>query len=244
HLNEHNNQTLAMLQTLRSEGRPIIYVSLALTAGFFVLMFSSFVPTRQLGFLSGLVMLLAMVAELVLTPLLMHSTRLVTRWNVLQVKMRRDVVREAPLLRGLSRWEARKLVLLGGLRTLRPGEYLVRKGETGNELYMVVSGRLRAFDVDREGHEVTLREMGSTAIIGEVAVLGDGFRSASVVAEEECEVLALSDAALERIRRRFPFTAAKLYRNIARVLSERLRDQTAARMTARAVELGVSPPMG
>ena len=233
-LNLHNDQTRAMVETLRSEGRPIIYVSVALAAGFFVLMFSSFVPTRQLGFLSGVVMLLAMVAELVLTPLLMHSTRLVTLWNVLNVKMRRDVVREAPLLRGLSAWEARKLVLLGGLRTLRAGDYLVRKGETGRELYMVVSGRLRAFDVDADGREVTFRELGSTAVVGEVAVLGDGVRSAHVVAECECEVLVLSDVALERIQRRFPFTAAKLYRNIAGVLSERLRDQTSARVAQAA----------
>jgi uncharacterized protein len=242
-LNLHNDQTKAMVETLRSEARPIIYVAVALAAGFFVLMFSSFVPTRQLGFLSGLVMLLAMVAELLLTPLLMHSTRLVTLWNVLQVKMRHELVRDAPLLRGLSRWEARKLVLLGGLRELRRGEYLVRKGETGNELYMVVSGRLRAFDVDPDGREVTFRELGSTAVIGEVAVLGDGVRSAHVMAEENTEVLVISDQALERIRRRFPFTAAKLYRNIAGVLSERLRDQTNARLVAQAAqrkaELGV-----
>jgi len=150
--------------------------------------------------------------------------------------MRREVVREAPLLRGLSTWEARKLVLLGGLLRLRPGDYLVRKGETGNELYMVVSGRLRVFDVDAEGREVTFRELGSTAVIGEVAVLGDGVRSAHVITEVECEVLVLSDSALERIRRRFPFTAAKLYRNIAGVLSERLRDQTAARLAAEAAQ--------
>ena len=235
-LNRHHDQTAAMVETLRGEGRPIIYVSLALAAGFFVLMFSSFVPTRQLGFLSGVVMLLAMGAELVLTPLLMHSTRLVTLWNVLNVKMRRDVVRRAPLLHGLSPWEARKLVLLGGLRALRAGDYLVRKGETGNELYMVVSGRLRVFDVDADGREVTLRELGSAAVIGEVAVLGDGVRSAHVMAEQESEVLVLSDAALERIRRRFPFTAAKLYRNIARVLTERLRDQTEARLLAQAAQ--------
>ncbi|HEY2991664.1 MAG TPA: MMPL family transporter [Methylomirabilota bacterium] len=235
-LNLHHDQTRAMVETLRSEGRPIIYVSLALAAGFFVLMFSSFVPTRQLGFLSGLVMLLAMVAELVLTPLLMHSTRLVTLWNVVQVKMAREVVRTAPLLRGLSTWEARKIVLLGGLRSLRAGEHLVRKGEAGRELYMVVSGSLRAYDVDAEGGEVTFGTHGSAAMLGEVAVLGDGVRSANLVAESDTEVLVISDAALDRIQRRFPFTAAKLYRNIATVLCERLRDSTEARLVAQAAQ--------
>lgn len=37
----------------------------------------------------------------------------------------------------------------------------------------------------------------------------------------------------DRLRRRFPFTGAKLYRNLAHILSERLRDTT-ARLTAPA----------
>ena len=47
------------------------------------------------------------------------------------------------------------------------------------------------------------------------------------MAESDVEVLHLSYAALESVRRHFPFTAAKLYRNIATVLSDRLRETTA-----------------
>ena len=101
---------------------------------------------------------------------------------------------------------------------------------------MVVSGRLRAFDVDADGREVVFRHLDASAVIGEVAILGDGIRSAHVVAETDAEVLVLSDAALERIQRRFPRAAAKLYRNIAGVLGERLKDQTAARVLAQAAQ--------
>ena len=101
---------------------------------------------------------------------------------------------------------------------------------------MVVSGRLRAYDVDAEGGEVTFGTHGSAAMLGEVAVLGDGVRSANLVAETDTEVLVISDAALERIQRRFPYTAAKLYRNIATVLSQRLRDSTEARLVAQAAQ--------
>ena len=144
-----------------------------LAAGFFVLMFSNFVPTTHLGLLSGIVMLIAMVCELVLTPLLMHSTRLVTLWNVLLVRMDPLLVKTAPLLHGLSRWEARKLVLLGGLRALRPGELLIRAGDSGNELYMVVSGRVRVFALDPQGRERTLTVLGPSAVLGEVAMVGN-----------------------------------------------------------------------
>jgi len=73
-----------MFNTTRSQGRPIIYVSLALAAGFLALAFSNFAPTVQFGWLAAGVMLLAMVGELMLTPILMYSTRLVTLWDLVQ----------------------------------------------------------------------------------------------------------------------------------------------------------------
>jgi predicted RND superfamily exporter protein len=240
-LNLHNDQTKAMVATLKAQGRPVMYVSVALAAGFFVLMFSNFVPTTQLGLLSGIVMLIAMVCELVLTPLLMHSTRLVTLWNVLLVRMDPTLVKTAPLLQGLSRWEARKLVLLGGLRALRPGQLLIRAGDSGNELFMVVSGRVRVFALDPQGRERTLTVLGPSAVLGEVAMVGNGVRSASVVAETDTEVLAISYPSLERIRKRFPFTAAKMYRNLAGILSARLRERTDELMLTQMVKPVLEP---
>ncbi|MBI4591169.1 MAG: RND family transporter [Candidatus Rokubacteria bacterium] len=75
-LNAHGDRKRAMVNTMRIQGRPIIYVSLTLAAGFFVLVFSNFVPTVQFGALSALVMLVAMITELILTPILMYSIRL------------------------------------------------------------------------------------------------------------------------------------------------------------------------
>ncbi|MBI4589540.1 MAG: MMPL family transporter [Candidatus Rokubacteria bacterium] len=75
-LKRYRDRKAAMLATLRAEGRPILYVSMTLAAGFLVLAYSNFVPTYQFGLLSSLVMLVAMVGELVLTPILMYSTRI------------------------------------------------------------------------------------------------------------------------------------------------------------------------
>jgi hypothetical protein len=46
------------------------------------------------------------------------------------------------------------------------------------------------------------------------------------LADTPAEVLRLDFGAFERIRRRFPFTGAKLFRNLARVLALRLRNVT------------------
>jgi uncharacterized protein len=226
-LKRHRDQRIAMLNTIRSQGRPIVYVSLALIAGFVVFAGSSLLSGVQFGLLSALAMALALVCELVLTPLLMASIRLVTLWDLVLLKMEPAVLRDAPLLRGLSRWEARKVVLLGTLRTLEAGELVIRKGEVGTEMYMVVSGRVRVFDTQPDGRERTLTVLGPGAEFGEIGLLTREVRSASVIAESPSEVLRLDFPGIERIRLRFPYTGGKLFRNLALILSDHLRRATA-----------------
>ena len=185
-------------------------------------------PTVHLGLLSAFVMVAAMISELVLSPSLMASTRLVTVWDMLLVRMNPDVVRKGPLFEGLSRWEARKVVLTGMLQSLAPGDYAIRRGEHGRDLYMVVAGRMVVVDHDLDGQERMLAIVDPGGVFGETGMVSDGYQAFSARAETQTEVLQLDFDALERLRKRFPFTAAKVFRNLARVLGERLQDTTAA----------------
>ena len=87
---------------------------------------------------------------------------------------------------------------------------------------MVVRGRVRVTDVGPDGREHLLARFGPGLVFGEVAAASGAARTANVVAEEETDVLRLDWPALERVRRRFPFTGAKLFRNIAQILASRL----------------------
>jgi uncharacterized protein len=71
-LRRHGDRRLAMLNTLHKQVRPILYVSLALAAGFAVFGMSRFVPIVNFGILSAVVMLIALAAEMVLTPIVMY----------------------------------------------------------------------------------------------------------------------------------------------------------------------------
>jgi uncharacterized protein len=184
-------------------------------------------------------MLLAMVGELMLTPILMYSTRLVTLWDLIQTRMDPAVVRTAPLLLGLTRWEARKVVVLGRLDVVAAGADVVQKGERGTEMYMVVSGRVRVSDRLPDGTEKVLAQLEPGAVFGEMALVSQEPRSAWVVAETSAEVLRLDLEAFERIRPRFPFTGAKLFRNLARVLALHRRHTTA--MLVEGLPLAVVP---
>jgi serine/threonine-protein kinase len=89
--------------------------------------------------------------------------------------------------------------LLGGLHLPRQafadGQLILREGEAGDAAYIIVSGRCRAFR-KVEDREETLATMGPGDVFGEMALLLDEPRAASVVAIEPSTLLVLDRATL------------------------------------------------
>jgi CRP/FNR family cyclic AMP-dependent transcriptional regulator len=79
--------------------------------------------------------------------------------------------------------ELRKLAALGVQRRYRTHTVLIEEGQQGDAIYIVLSGRLRAFVSDARGREVTLGLHGPGEYVGEMSLDG-GLRSASVQAVE------------------------------------------------------------
>ena len=71
------------------------------------------------------------------------------------------------------------LAARGSLRSFRRGMLLIQEGDFGSTLYIVRSGRLRAFAADPKGKEITLGLYGPGEYVGEMALDG-GPRSANV----------------------------------------------------------------
>lgn len=69
------NRESAILNTVRTVGRPILVTSIALSAGFLVVCFSNFQPIRQFGILSSITMGVALLADLFLLPPLLVTLR-------------------------------------------------------------------------------------------------------------------------------------------------------------------------
>jgi CRP/FNR family cyclic AMP-dependent transcriptional regulator len=83
------------------------------------------------------------------------------------------------------------LAALGVHRRYRRGTLLIQEGETGDTLYIVLQGRLRAYLADTSGKELTLSVCGPLEYVGEMSLDG-GLRSAHVEALETslCSVVA------------------------------------------------------
>lgn len=68
------------------------------------------------------------------------------------------------------------------------GELLVREGDAADCLYVLVSGRLQAFSRDGRGEETIYGKIGPGETVGEMALVSNQVRSASVMALRDCEL--------------------------------------------------------
>ena len=219
------NENKAIRKTLLAELPPVLVTSLGLAAGFFILSFSSFVPVQQFGLLSALVILLAALADLVLTPVMLAMIRLITLWELLGMKLRTELMQKSRLLQGLTRWQVKKLILISHSVEYEAGHMVLRDGETGDSMYVVIEGEL---EVSKKlGDQRTiLSRLKVGDVFGEIALISKCVRTADVEAVTDTKVLAIDWESLEKIQRFSPYLASRLYLNIARILGERLEKAT------------------
>jgi hypothetical protein len=130
-----------------------------------------------------------------------------------------DAVRHITLLRDLTAHEVGRLLEAFTLVEARAGQVLVREGERGESMFVLASG---AAEVVRRG--VVLRRLPAGSHFGEIALLADRPRTATVRALEACSVLVTRRATLYQVLRREPLLAAKLFWNLAYMLSVRVDD--------------------
>jgi hypothetical protein len=213
----------AIIEVVRTVGRPIVFTSVALSAGFLILCLSNFQPIRQFGFLASFTMATGLAAELLMTPGLVVSTTVITLWDLLYVKLGPRPHREIPLFEGLRPLQARIVVLMGRLRSAAPGEFITQRGEMKQELYVLLGGRV---GVRREDGHLAIRTLSRGDVLGEMGLVRRRPRSADVVALEQTEYLVLDRDFLTRIERRHPRIAARVFLNLTRILSDRLESTT------------------
>jgi predicted RND superfamily exporter protein len=228
------DQVSAVVGTLRIVGAPIIYATVALFLGFLTFAFSSFVPIQQFGVLTGVTMATALVTNLVMLPAVLATTKIITVWDLLAVKLGRDPARTIPLFSGLRPAQARIVILMGEIKRFAPGEPIVRRGEMGDEMYVIIQGGVDVF-VGDGGERRAIAHHKRGDVFGEMGLVRRNERSADVVATEPVEVLAVNERFLQRIQTRYPRIASKVFLNLTRIVSDRLQRMTDQYVAAQSV---------
>ncbi len=117
---------------------------------------------------------------------------------------------------------AERAALLAGAKEVvaPPGTVLMRKGEAADRLALLLEGRLKVSAASVEGRLMTFRLVEPPDLVGEVAVLDGGLRSADVSAVLRSRLLLLPAAGCRAAVRAFPAVAEAMLR----LVCSRLRD--------------------
>ena len=110
-----------------------------------------------------------------------------------------------PLFASLPEGELQAVAAVASERTLEKGETLTDEGSFGHGLFAIEEGTA---DVQQQG--TTIRSVGKGDIIGEIAVLAAGRRSATVVATTPLRVITLFKRDVWALEREAPEAARRL----------------------------------
>jgi len=233
-LKGETDQSAAIRRALRGVGAPILYATSALMLGFLAFALSSFVPIRDFGLLSSLTLGTSLLTNLALLPALLATQKIITLWDLVGVSLGRDPTTTIPLFEGLRPSQARVVVLMGEVRRFQPGEHIIRLGEEGNEMFVLLGGTADVLIGADGGGRQRVARLARGDVVGEMGLVRHNVRGADVVAETPVEVLAVDERFLRRIQRRYPRIAARVFLNLTRILSDRLEQSNARAVAALA----------
>jgi HEAT repeat protein/ATP/ADP translocase len=129
------------------------------------------------------------------------------------------LLRRVPLFEGLAPEDLQRIAATCNERAYPAGEALVREGDVGNELFVLMAGTVRVVRDQADGTERMIRTYQAGDHIGELAVLRDRPRAASVIAESDVRVTVIDGENLKAILRERPEAAMAMLATLAERIS-------------------------
>jgi CRP-like cAMP-binding protein len=108
-------------------------------------------------------------------------------------------------------------------RGLRRGQVLIREGEVGEEMFIVVRGSLVISKLVKDRVEQVLARAGPGDFFGEMSLFDRSPRSATVQADSDVALLVLDRDTLRRLTEQSPRAAVAFFQALVQVFIERLR---------------------
>ena len=116
-----------------------------------------------------------------------------------------ELLHAIPLFSRLDRHHLERLGMLTEEVDVPSGKVLIRQGESGDDLMVIVSGHV---GVERDGQRVD--ELGPGDFFGEIALIERGPRTATVTAEAPCRLLVVNHRDFHSLMEEFPDVAAQV----------------------------------
>jgi CRP/FNR family transcriptional regulator, cyclic AMP receptor protein len=134
------------------------------------------------------------------------------------VALRRDakieLLKKVPLFSGCSKSELRELAKTADELDLRHGTVLTREGRLGREFFVLIDGTA---EVTKKGKKIA--ELGPGDWLGEIALITDSPRTATVTATTPVDVLVITDRRFRSVVETMPSIAMKVLASVGERLS-------------------------
>jgi CRP/FNR family cyclic AMP-dependent transcriptional regulator len=128
-------------------------------------------------------------------------------------------LKKVPLFSSFELEDLLGLKEITATRSFKAGDFIFHEGESGSHAYIIVSGSVEVLKADA-GREKVIATLEKTAYFGEMAIIENEPRSASVRAKSDCVLLAIDGFEFRTMIK----THAELAFNIVKVFSRRIRD--------------------
>jgi CRP-like cAMP-binding protein len=111
---------------------------------------------------------------------------------MVDIKSYVQILSQIPLFRGLNEGQLKKIANRLTQRKYSEGEAIITQGQGGEGLFIVVKGTAEAVRVQPDGEKFALNQFGINDFFGELALLDEGLRTASVIARSDVQCLILT----------------------------------------------------
>ncbi len=109
------------------------------------------------------------------------------------------------------------------MRVFAPGETICAEGDAADRLWLLARGSVSVRLAVPDGGSRRIASLAMGTVVGEMALLGSGRRSASVVADDEVHCYELAEPAFRALLDEHPRLAGKILANLAREMARRVR---------------------
>lgn len=129
------------------------------------------------------------------------------------------MLKQVSLFSGLDQTDLDVIELQTKVKRYRKHTVIIERGDESSSLYLLLSGRVKVYVADEGGKEIVLCELGPGDHFGELALVSESARTASVMALTDCEARLLTKVAFQQFLAERPSVALQLIRNLARRVS-------------------------
>ena len=221
--NKLRNKREASLKTLPIVARPMMFSTIALSAGFILFLQSEMESQVLFGTFTAFTLLVCLAIDMTFLPSVVMETGLITVWDYVGLKFDEEFIAGIDLFQNMTVREAKIASLMAYTKDLEQGGLLFSEGDIGDEMYVILEGSISIFLEKNEKRTDLVRlEKGNT--FGEMGLFRKAERSASAEAAEKTRLLVVNRDCLEPLKKRNPKIAAKLFLNLANRLQLSLKD--------------------